>query len=151
MARAGAKPPRLLLQGALQRPPIGRERQPHAAPVGVVGNGREQTPVTQALDRAGELRLVAPAVLRQVLLRGAGVAAEVAQHLAIHVRDLVRPVAREAVLLRPPCAACAPRTEAARPESRACRSQPGRPRQFLPGFEYAARRGAADERLRPAA
>jgi hypothetical protein len=71
-----------------------------AAPVRRIGLGQQQTALAQAFDQARELRLVAPTVLGQIALRGAGMAAKKAQHLALHMRDVMRAVAQHAVLLR---------------------------------------------------
>ena len=56
--------------------------------------------IAQTFDQTRQLRLVAPAVLRQIALRRAGVPFKIAQHFAVHMGDGVRPVAQEAVLQR---------------------------------------------------
>mgnify|MGYP000149085555 CR=1 FL=1 len=80
-------------------------KQQNNAMLGVVTYATAYTLATsaalaQALDQPRQLSLVAPAVLRQLALRGARVMAEVVHHLAFHVRDVVRPVAQHLVLLR---------------------------------------------------
>jgi len=64
------------------------------------GSAASRPRVAQALHQARQLGFVAPAVGGEVTLRGAGVAAEIAEHLAVHVRDGMRAIAQRAVLQR---------------------------------------------------
>lgn len=95
----GVQPLALLLQRVPHGLASFGQRQAGIAPVIGVGLALQKPLISQTLDQPRKLGLVAPGVLCQIALCSAGVAAEESQHLGIHMRNVVWPVAQHAELL----------------------------------------------------
>nr|WP_293391377.1 hypothetical protein [Nevskia sp.] len=90
----------LAVQGSMDGGAIRRQVEPQIASVSFIGLGLKQAPIPQAADQASELALVAARVGNQIAEGRPDPPREKAQYLAFHGRELMWPIAQDAVLLR---------------------------------------------------
>jgi len=76
------------------------EVETQIASISFVSPGFQQTPVPEPADQACELALVAARMRNQIAQGCAGLTSEEPEHLALHLREVVRAVTQRTVLLR---------------------------------------------------